>query len=244
MKKTAKKKKVPRSWFWRFLSESRAALFLIGINSAVFGYLSTHAVGKDQLMAWVLYPGNLLEGRYWCLVTSGFLHRDWTHLALNMLGVFVFGRVVERHLGVARTLMIYFGALVISMMFSTAVYAFVFSKSVAIIGASGAVMGLLGAAMLLEPFAVTWEMFLPLPVMVKGWLFLLADLKGFLGGERDGVSHLAHLTGFLSVAFLVYLLSRKDQKKMRAGLIINICSFIAFWLARVWMIQHNVFKFG
>ena len=41
-------------------------------------------------------------------------------------------------------------------------------------------MGLVSAAMLLDPFAMTYEMIVPLPVMVKGWMFLYADIGGFL----------------------------------------------------------------
>ena len=220
-------------------SDSRAAFFIIVLNTSIFWYLSSHPIDKTWLQQWILYPGNLLKGRFWCLVTSGFLHHDVSHLVLNMLGVFIFGRIVERQLGVLKTLLIYLGAMIISMGLATVIYTFIFSRNTAIIGASGAVMGLLAAAMLLEPFAVTWEMILPLPIMMKGWLFLFADLRGFLGGERDGVSHLAHLGGFLSVGFLVYLLSRRDQKQMRAGLLINILSFVGFCALRAWMVQHD-----
>ena len=176
----------------------------------------------------VLYPGNIMKGNLLCLITSGFLHRNWTHLLLNMLGVFVFARVVERRLGVMKTFYIYIGALILSMLFATGYYTFVLHRNIAIIGASGAVMGLLGAAMLLDPFRISYEIILPLPVMAKGWLFLSADLKGFLGGEKDGVSHLAHLFGFLSIMFLMYFLSSEDKRRMKAGLLINIISFVVF----------------
>ena len=91
-------------------------------------------------------------------------------------------------------------------------------------------MGLVGAAMLLDPFYVTYEMIFPFPVMIKGWIFLYADLKGFLSAFDDGISHVTHLFGFLSVAVLVYFLSKKDKKLMREGLIVNIISFIIFLL--------------
>lgn len=189
-------------------------------------------VNENALMPVILFPGNLLQGNVACLVTSGFLHHNWQHLLGNMLGVFIFGRIVERRLGMMKTFFVYMGALVLSMLFATGVYAFVLQKNVAIIGASGAVMGLISAAMLLDPFRITFEMLLPLPVMVKGWIFLGADLRGFLGGEKDGVSHLAHLFGFLSVAVLVYFLSKEDKRKMTAGFVINILSFAGFLILK------------
>ena len=50
-------------------------------------------------MPWVLYPGNLLKGNIICLLSSGFIHFEWSHFLLNMLGIFIFANVVERHLG-------------------------------------------------------------------------------------------------------------------------------------------------
>jgi len=215
-----------------FLSESKVALLLILTNLASFVFLQKMVLDKDVLAPVILYPGNLLKGNITCLVTAGFIHHNWMHLGLNMLGVFIFGRIVEKRLGIIKTFYIYMGALVLSMLFSTVVYAFVLHKNVAIVGASGAVMGLISAAMLLAPFSITYEMILPLPTMVKGWLFFYADLEGFLGGEKDGVSHLAHLFGFLSIAFLVYFLSRQDKKLMRSGLLINIFSLIVFFILK------------
>ena len=213
---------------------------VIALNVAVFVYFERSTFAKTLFDMVVLYPGNLLQGKFWCLLTSGFLHSSKTHLALNMLGVFVFGGIVERHLGFLKTMFIYVGALFISMLFATGVYAFVLQQNIGIIGASGAVMGLMGAAMLLDPFCITYEMILPLPVMVKGWMFIYADLKGFLSAEQDGVSHISHLFGFLSVALLVYFLSKKDKCMMRAGLVINIFSFGVFLLARHWILTGRV----
>ena len=64
------------------------------------------------------------------------------------------------------------------------------------------------------------------------WLFFWADINGFLGGEKDGISHLAHLLGFLSIGFLVYFLDRKEKNLLKTGLITNLISFaifLAFW---------------
>ena len=210
--------------FFGFILESKVAFFLIIMNLAVFVFLQDMSFNREILSPVILYPGNLLSGNFFCIITSGFIHHNWQHLLLNMLGVFVFGRIVERKLGILKTFFIYIGSLFISMMFSTIVYAFFMHKNVAIVGASGAVMGLVSGAMLLSPFSITFEMILPIPTMIKGWMFFYADIKGFLVGEKDGVSHLAHLFGFLSIALLVYFMSKEDKKKLTAGLIVNIFS--------------------
>ncbi|MCK5214822.1 MAG: rhomboid family intramembrane serine protease, partial [Candidatus Omnitrophica bacterium] len=223
--------------FARFLFGSMSVNLIVLANILVFIYLPESFLTEVVIRKYVLYPGNLLKGNFTCLITSGFIHRNGMHLMMNMLGVFIFGRVVERRLGFFKTIFIYLGALLISMLFSTFVYMFVLKKSVAIIGASGAVMGLMAAAMLLNPFYISYEMILPLPVMVKGWFFLYADIKGLMNGESDGISHLAHLFGFMSMGLLVYFLSRQDKKILRAGLMINIISFIAFLIIRVWILS-------
>jgi membrane associated rhomboid family serine protease len=125
------------------------------------------------------------------------------------------------------------------MIFSSLAYVFFLHKNLVIIGASGAAMGLISAAMLLDPFCITWEMILPIPMMIKGWLFIYADFRGFLNGETDGVSHLTHLFGYVSIAALVYFLSKKDRKKMRVGLIINIVSLALVLLLRNYLINHT-----
>ncbi len=214
-----------------FFAQSTASLFLIALNTAAFWFMHFTGQGQKYISEFILFPGNLIHGKVWCLVTSGFVHYDRTHLLFNMLGLFVFGYIVQRKMGFSKTLFIYFGSLMISMLCATVVYAAFLHKSVAIIGASGAVMGLMGVAVLMAPFSITYEMLLPIPTMVKGWLFLWADLKGFLGGENDGVSHLTHLFGFASVIILVYFLSDEDKRKLTLGLMVNIASLaVCVWL--------------
>jgi len=214
-----------------FFAQTTASLFIISLNAAAFWFVHFTSQGRQHISELILFPGNLIQGKVWCLLTSGFVHYDRTHLLLNMLGLFVFGYVVQKKMGFAKTLFIYFGSLLISMLCATVVYAVFLHRSVAIIGASGAVMGLMGVAVLIAPFSITYEMLFPVPTMIKGWLFLWADLKGFLGGENDGISHLTHLFGFASVIILVYFLSDEDKRNLTLGLMANIVSLaVCVWL--------------
>ena len=141
-KKYRKTKRTPPTSLSGFFFESKAAIVIIAANVFSFWFFNYHLQDKLLYRLFMLFPGSLLEGRFWSIVTSGFLHRDWRHLLLNMLGVFIFARIVERHMGTFKTFFVYFGALIISMLFSTAVYSLVMGKSVAVIGASGAVMAM------------------------------------------------------------------------------------------------------
>ncbi|MBF0479573.1 MAG: rhomboid family intramembrane serine protease [Candidatus Omnitrophica bacterium] len=229
--------KKSKNVFINFFSQAQAALVIIFLNFLVFWYYYYSHLPKPPIQDLVLYPGNLLRGYVWTILTSAFMHRDFSHIFFNMLGVLVFGRIVERQLGIAKTFYIYFGALFISMLCSMIAY-MILQKNVALMGASGALMGLISTAMLLEPFSITWEMIIPLPVMLKAWLFFYADFRGVLNRVNDGVSHFAHLFGFLSITVLVYWLSAKEHKKMTTGLIINIVSFFLLFLIRKWIYSY------
>ena len=214
-----------------FFSCAHAAFLLIFLNTGMFVFSHFTPAGRQFFQQMILHAGGLAQGRYLSLLAAGFLHADWVHLAMNMLGIFIFGRIVQERMGFKTTLFVYFGSLMISMVCFLVIYLAVFQKNVGIIGASGAVMGLMAAAMLLAPFSITWEMLFPIPTMVKGWMFFYADLKGLMGGESDGVSHLAHLCGFLSILVLLYFLSQQDQKKLTAGFVINLVSLaVVFWV--------------
>jgi len=224
-------------FFVRFLLETKAGLIIIALNFFAFWYLNFSGLPQIDSQWIILYPQNLARGFVWTIFTSGFLHQNWSHLLFNMLGVLVFSRIVERQLGFAKTWYLYLGTLALSMVFATIGYIFL-ERNVALIGASGAVMGLISAAMLLEPFCITFEMILPLPTMVKGWLFFYADLRGFMSNINDGVSHLAHLCGFASIAILIYFMSKKDRAKITAGLIVNILSLVGVIFLRRWIYSY------
>ncbi|MDD4202970.1 MAG: rhomboid family intramembrane serine protease [Candidatus Omnitrophica bacterium] len=217
------------------LTYSKASLIIILSNIAVFFFIKYIDIGAKIYPNIVCYTGNIFSGKIWTIISSGFVHADINHLAFNMLAVFVFAHIVEEKFGCFRTLFIYLCSLIISMFFSIFVYTVIMQKNVVLIGASGAVMGLISTAMLLGPFKITWETIIPIPVFLKAWFFLYADVKGFLGGEKDGVSHLAHLCGFFSIAVIVYLLDKKEQTLLRQGVIVNICTLVALILFNQWL---------
>jgi membrane associated rhomboid family serine protease len=227
-------------WAAEFIFRSTFVNAIVTLNLAAFTFTHYTLMGERYLPRLVLSPSNLFHGYLWTVFTSGFLHADWSHLLWNMLGLFVFGRLVEEELGTAKTFFLYFGSLLLSMFFAMIFYIFIFHKGVAIIGASGALMGLISAAMLLSPFKITFEMLLPIPTMIKGWMFFYLDFKGLLQREMDGISHLAHLCGFLGITALVYFLSKKDQKRFKTGLFINVVSFILFVALDYWIQTHFV----
>ena len=123
---------------------------LIGINVAV--YLlelaqggTINGVGSRIYANGVLFGPLVAQGDWWRLVTSAFLHYGPLHLGLNMYFLYLIGTPVEQYLGRARFLLLY---LVSGL--AGAAGALVFSPTSATVGASGAIFGILGGALVLE----------------------------------------------------------------------------------------------
>jgi membrane associated rhomboid family serine protease len=142
------------------------------------------ALTRDHLTAWA--PLSYL-----------FVHADIWHLLGNMLFLFVFGNAVNAKLGHGPFLAVYLGLGVVAGMVSLAVYP-------AVIGASGAIMGLAGVFLVFYPLnevAVYTEFSLRISGdawRFASWLYILAymvlDLFGSLIGGR-GIAYVGHLTG-------------------------------------------------
>jgi membrane associated rhomboid family serine protease len=147
------------------------------------------------------------------VLTAMFLHGGWLHLLGNMLFLMVFGNNVEDRLGRLRYLAFYLlcGAV------ATYGFALPFAGSdQPLVGASGAIAGVLGAYLVLFPRARVWSLltfFFFLPVRLPAWLvlgswFVLQYLyaRGAGLSESTGVAYLAHVLGFLAGMALVWRL--------------------------------------
>lgn len=129
--------------------------------------------------------------RPWTLATYMFAHADIMHLLFNMLGLFFFGPRLEVHLGSRNFLLLYFFS-----GFVGALLSFI-TPYVAIVGASGAVFGVLMA------FAIYWprdQIYIwgVLPIQARWLVVILTALSlfGGFGAGFDSVAHFAHLGGF------------------------------------------------
>lgn len=146
------------------------------------------------------------------VVTSMFLHGGWLHLGGNLLYLWIFGNNVEEAMGHGRFLVFY---LLCGVGAALAQVAPDPASTVPMVGASGAISGVLGAYALLHPHArvLVWVPFgglLYLPaVVVLGLWFVMQVLASALAGEQEGgVAFGAHIGGFLAGLALVALFKR------------------------------------
>ncbi|MCW2622722.1 MAG: rhomboid family intrarane serine protease [Frankiales bacterium] len=144
------------------------------------------------------------------VLTAMFLHGGWFHLLGNLLFLYVFGNNVEDRLGRVRFSLFYLGC------GYAATYGFALadpSSTTPLLGASGAIAGVLGAYLVLFPRARVWSLltfFFFLPVRLPAWVvlgswFVLQFLYTRGAGVTDagGVAYLAHVIGFVVGALLV-----------------------------------------
>jgi membrane associated rhomboid family serine protease len=101
--------------------------------------------GSTLARDWVDFGPLVATGEWWRLVTSGFIHSGIFHLLVNMYSLYLLGGSLERIMGRGRFLLLYFCSLL-----AGSAGAIVVSWDVPSAGASGAIFGLLGAALVLE----------------------------------------------------------------------------------------------
>lgn len=212
---------------WDFILEPKFTISIILANIVLF-FVSMIFFSDKFFSSLVSYPSDLFSPRIYSLITSGFIHANVTHLIGNMLALFIFGRVVEKKLGSMKTAIIYFGALIISGIFTSLIHLTIMNDNIGGLGASGAIMGLISAAILIAPFYITYELIFPFPIMLVGWLTIYADISGIINPVEDGIGHFAHLGGFISIALLVFFFGGEDKAKIRKGMIINAVSLAVF----------------
>ena len=138
--------------------------------------------------------GGVRRGEQIRLFSSGFLHVDMQHLLLNMLTLYFFANVVIGHLGAFNFAIIYIGSLLIGSLASLYFHKDEYHYSA--VGASGAVMGILYSAILLQPNMSLYMFFIPIPIpaYVFGIGYLLYSIYG-MKKSIGNIGHDAHVGG-------------------------------------------------
>lgn len=155
--------------------------------------------------------GAIKAGQKERMLTSGFLHVDISHLFFNMFTLYFFAEVVINGFGSGKFLIIYFISLL-----AGSLLALFFHKDepyYSAVGASGAVTGILYAAILLQPDMRLGIMFIPipLPAYVLGIGYLLYSIYG-MKSRLGNIGHTAHFGGAIggyvsTLIFMPYLLT-------------------------------------
>ncbi len=163
-------------------------------QQSVFAYGAVPALvfGKLQAEPWMVNP-------WLSLLTASFLHGSWWHLIANMLFLRVFGDNVEDAMGHGRFLAFYLICGVGAILGHTIAQP---DSMVPVVGASGAISGVMGAYLLLHPRSSILTLIGWIPIPLPAWLLLIVWI-GFqmlsaaaAAGSAGGVAWWAHIGGF------------------------------------------------
>lgn len=151
--------------------------------------------------------------RSYQFVTYMFLHGGFAHLFSNMFALWMFGRTLEYELGSRRFLIYYMVCGIGAALFQMGVAWLTGDIYFRVVGASGAVMGLLLAFGVMHPNNMIYIIPLPFPIKAKWFVMGYAILEIVLGwsGVNTGVAHFAHVGGMVWGLLLLFLW-RKQRK--------------------------------
>jgi membrane associated rhomboid family serine protease len=180
------------------------------IATVLMYFVQQTAGGVTRLFE--LVPTEVLT-RPWTLVTYMFLHANLGHIFWNMLGLYFFGPRVESRMGERRFITLYLVSGLVGGLLSVALA----RNSIAIVGASGAVLGVLMAFARFWPRErlLIWGI---IPIEAR-WLVIIyaaIDLLGFNGYGRPGIANMAHLGGFAgALLYLLFLEHRQGARRFK-----------------------------
>ena len=206
---------------------------LIIFNCLIFFYqISLGPAAEEFVLSLAAIPadlfgvtrvGNPAVAPWLTVFTSMFLHGNILHLGGNMLYLWIFGNNIEDVMGHGRFVLFYL------LVGAAAVFSHALidpMSTIPMIGASGAISGVLGAYVLLFPY-VRVQVLIPIgifpyivhvsAVLVLGLWIVIQVLNGIfgLGGVEGGVAWLAHVGGFIAGILLIKLFAR--PQRARAG---------------------------
>ena len=178
---------------------------LIILNFLVF-YLEMQG-GMEFIFRWAFIPSRFVSdpiGDFSTLFTSMFMHAGWAHILGNMLYLWIFGDNVEDKFGHFKFFIFY---IICGLAATAAQFAFTAGSEIPLLGASGAIAGVLGAYLLMFPRGQVYVLFLfrivvmPAALVLGLWIVLqLFSTVGAIARMADtgGVAYMAHVGGFVT----------------------------------------------
>ena len=204
-----------------FFSERPLAYHIA--ESAMVPYEVTHLknapipLGTDRIGRVVYYKGRTINP-FLSIFTSLFMHGSLWHLLGNMLFLWIFGNNIEDYLGKMRFIFFYLacgaGASLIHVLFNL-------NSTIPVVGASGAVSGIMGAYLILYPNAkvrtLVFIFIIITFVDVPAFVFLVVwfVFQFFYAGGQSGIAWLAHVGGFVLGILLIKIMQQRPRIRIK-----------------------------
>jgi membrane associated rhomboid family serine protease len=150
-----------------------------------------------------LNPDYVMQ-RPWTLLTHMFVHANFNHLLLNMLVLLFFGMELERRVGKTKFLEIYILSGIVAALAQMMV------SGGYLVGASGALYGVMGCLAIIAP-EIRVLLFFIVPMSIRALVVLFALIDFLTMGSSDNIAHMAHISGLL-VGIAFGMMMKKQPK--------------------------------
>lgn len=173
-------------------------IFVFTLITSIYAFNNTDLFGKFMLHPYSVAKGNKL----YTFITSGLIHADWMHLFFNMFTFFFFAFQLEAIIGHWQFAVLYIVSLIVSDIPTAIRHKNDYRYSS--LGASGAISAVLFSYILFKPLSLIGVMFIPMPAIVFGVLYLIYCMY-MSKNSRDSINHDAHFFGALSGLILTVI---------------------------------------
>lgn len=174
-------------------------IFVFTLITSIYAFNDTQLFGKFMLHPYSVAKGNKLH----TFITSGLIHADWMHLFFNMFTFFFFAFKLEAMIGHWQFGLLYIVSLILSDIPTAIRHKDDYRYSS--LGASGAISAVLFSYILYLPVSMIGVMFIPMPAIVFGVLYLVYCMY-MSKNSRDSINHDAHFFGALTGLILTVIL--------------------------------------
>ena len=142
----------------------------------------------------------------WRFATSIFLHGSLLHLTYNLFALILFGLILEKLIGSKKFLFVFILSGILANIISINFY----NSS---LGASGTIMGIIGALVIIKPLMTVWAFGMIMPMFAAAILWVIGDIIGIF--MPDKIGHITHISGIIFGIFLgiIFRLNHHVKKK-------------------------------
>lgn len=185
---------MPKYNYWSSLWLSLGIFVVFIIQITVSGFTDFFILNTNHILT-----------RPWTLITAVFLHSNLVHLLYNLFGLALFGVILENIIGTKKFLKLFFIAGLVASLASVPFYD-------RVLGASGAIFGIIGMLAILRPKMVIWLYGMPMPMFIALIVWAVIDIFGIF--FPSGTANIAHLAG-LAVGIVLGITNYKKYKENR-----------------------------
>lgn len=179
---------------------------------------------------YALNPSYIVHGlRLISIVSYMFLNANWVHLLVNCFVLWGVGTVIEKEIGSTKFGIVFLASGIVAGLS----YVFLNDPStMPLVGASGAIFGVLAVLFLLTPFKKTQLFLAPLPALLIGILMISVEMAALIWSKDPWIAHDAHIAGFVTGGVASFWI---DQKRALKGLAIGAGIVIVVYLLGVFL---------